>query len=116
MRNSCPTLKLDGGGRTIRSVKDQLNRLAAADFRFYVKYQDHAVTVKGTVIEGLDLWVSKDERQRVLWPSVVQFSQRYFQSLCSPMPCRSTRMPSPNCHTAPWGSTSTPGSPSDCTA
>ena len=75
------TLKLDGGGRTIRSVKDQLNRLAAADFRFYVKYQDHAVTVKGTVIEGLDLWVSKDERQRVLWPSVVQFSQRYFQSL-----------------------------------
>ena len=75
------TLKLDVGGRTIRSVKDQLNRLAAADFRFYVKYQDHAVTVKGTVIEGLDLWVSKDERQRVLWPSVVQFSQRYFQSL-----------------------------------
>ena len=39
------------------------------------------MTVKGTVIEGLDLWVSKDERQRVLWPSVVQFSQRYFESL-----------------------------------
>ena len=75
------TLKLDVGGRTIRSVKDQLNRLAAANFRFYVKYQDHAVTVKGTVIEGLDLWISKDERQRVLWPSVVQFSQCYFQSL-----------------------------------
>ena len=48
------TLKLDVGGRTIRSVKDQLNRLAAADFRFYVKYQDHAVTAKGTVIEGVD--------------------------------------------------------------
>ena len=75
------TLKLDVGGRTIRSVKDQLTRLSVADFRFYAKYQDHAVTVKGTVIEGLDLWVSKDERQRVLWPSVVQFSQRYFQSL-----------------------------------
>lgn len=75
------TLKLDVGGRTIRSVKEQLNRLSAADFRFYASYQDHAVTVKGSVIEGLDLWVSKDERQRVLWPSVVQFSQRYFESL-----------------------------------
>ena len=111
------TLKLDVGGRTIRSVKDQLNRLAAADFRFYVKYQDHAVTVKGTVIEGLDLWVSKDERQRVLWPSVVQFSQRYFQSLLAHVvPLNENAPPSPNCHTAPWGSTSTPGSPSDCTA
>jgi hypothetical protein len=75
------TLGLDVGGRTIRTVKDQLNRLAAADFRFYASYEGHAVTLKGTVIEGLDLWVSKNERQRVLWPSVVQFSQRYFESL-----------------------------------
>lgn len=75
------TLKLDAGGRTIKSVKEQLNRLAAADFRLYASYEGHAVTVKGTVIEGLDLWVSKDERQRVLWPSIIQFSQRYFESL-----------------------------------
>lgn len=77
------TLKLDVDGRTIRSVKDQLNRLAAADFRFYASYEGHAVTIKGSVIEGLDLWVSKDERQRVLWPSSVQFSSRYFESLLS---------------------------------
>jgi hypothetical protein len=75
------TLGLDVGGRTIRTVKDQLNRLAAADFRFYASHEGHAVTLKGTVIEGLDLWVSKNERQRVLWPSVVQFSLRYFESL-----------------------------------
>jgi hypothetical protein len=55
--------------------------LAAADFRFYVRHERGAMTFKGTVIEGLDLWVSKDERQRVLWPSIVQFSQRYFESL-----------------------------------
>jgi hypothetical protein len=65
------TLQLDPGGRTIRSVKDQLNRLSAADFRLYAKHDRGAITVKGTVIEGLDLWVSKD----------VQFSQRYFESL-----------------------------------
>lgn len=75
------TLRLDVGGRTIRSVKEQLNRLSAADFRFYVKHERGAMTIKGTVIEGLDLWVSKDERQRVLWPSIIQFSQRYFDSL-----------------------------------
>lgn len=75
------TLKLDVGGRTIRSVKEQLNRLSAADFRLYARHEGGAVTIKGTVIDGLDLWVSKDERQRVLWPSVVQFSPRYFASL-----------------------------------
>ena len=75
------TLKLDAGGRTIKSVKQQLNRLSAADFRFYSSYDGHAETVKGTVIEGLDLWVSKNEHQRVLWPSIIKFSQCYFESL-----------------------------------
>jgi hypothetical protein len=75
------TLGLDPKGRNIRTVKEQLTRLSAADFRFYVRHEHGALTVKGTVIEGLDLWTAKDERQRVLWPSVVQFSQRYFDSL-----------------------------------
>jgi hypothetical protein len=75
------TLRLDAGGRTIRSVKEQLNRLSAADFRFYVTHERGAMTIKGTLIEGLDVWVSRDERQRVLWPSIIQFSQRYFDSL-----------------------------------
>jgi hypothetical protein len=69
------------GGRTIRSVKEQLNRLSAVDFRLYARHDRGAATIKGTVIEGLDLWISKDERQRVLWPSVVQLSQKYFESL-----------------------------------
>lgn len=75
------TLKLDPGGRTIRSVKEQLNRLAAADFRLGATEGQRAVTIKGTVIEGLELWTPKDPRQKVLWPTSVQFSQRYFQSL-----------------------------------
>jgi hypothetical protein len=75
------TLRLDVGGRTIRSVKEQLNRLSAADFRFYARHDHGAVTIKGTVIEGLDVWVTRDERQRVLWPSTVQFSRGYFESL-----------------------------------
>jgi hypothetical protein len=75
------TLGLDPGGRNIRTVKDQLTRLSAADFRIGTAYDGHSVTLKGTVIDGFDLWISRDPRQRVLWPTRVQFSQRYFESL-----------------------------------
>ena len=63
------TLGLDPKGRNIRMVKDQLARLAAADFRF------------GMGLDGFELWTPKNEKQRVLWPTTVQFSQRYFESL-----------------------------------
>jgi hypothetical protein len=76
------TLGLDPGGRTIRTVKDQLTRLSAADFRIgTVIGEGRAVTLKGSVIEGFELWVTRDPQQRVLWPTTVQFSQRYFDSL-----------------------------------
>jgi hypothetical protein len=76
------TLGLDAGGRTIRTVKDQLTRLSAADFRIgTVVEEGRAVTLKGSVIEGFDLWTSSNPQQRVLWPTTVQFSQRYFDSL-----------------------------------
>ena len=76
------TLGVVPGGRTIRTVKDQLTRLSAADFRIgTVLSEGRAVTLKGSVIEGFDLWTSRDPLQRVLWPTTVQFSQRYFESL-----------------------------------
>ena len=76
------TLGLDTKGRNIRTVKDQLTRLSASDFRIgTVTREGRAVTVKGSVIEGFELWVTKDPNQRTLWPSSVQFSERYFDSL-----------------------------------
>jgi hypothetical protein len=75
------TLGLDVGGRTIKTVKEQLNRLAAADFRLGATKDGRSITIKGTVIEGLELWSPRDARQRVLWPTHVQFSARYFESL-----------------------------------
>jgi Plasmid encoded RepA protein len=75
------TLGLDAGGRTIRTVREQLNRLAAADFRLGASENGRAITINGTVIEGLELWTPRDSRQRVLWPTHVQFSARYFDSL-----------------------------------
>jgi hypothetical protein len=76
------TLGLDPKGRNIRTVKDQLTRLSAADFRIgTVVGEGRAVTLKGSVIEGFEVWVARDPQQRVLWPTTVQFSQRYFESL-----------------------------------
>jgi hypothetical protein len=76
------TLGLDPKGRNIRTVKDQLTRLSAADFRIgTVMSEGRAVTLKGCVIEGFELWVTRDAQQRTLWPTTVQFSQRYFESL-----------------------------------
>ncbi len=76
------TLGLDSKGRNIRTVKDQLTRLSASDFRIGTVAPDgRAITLKGTVIEGFELWVTRDPRQRLLWPSTIQFSERYFQSL-----------------------------------
>jgi hypothetical protein len=56
------TLGLDTGGKTIRAVKEQLSRLAAADFRLSAKRNGRAITIKGTVIEGLELWTPRNER------------------------------------------------------
>ena len=75
------TLGLDPGGRTVRTVKDQLTRLASADFRFGMGQDGRSVTIKGSVIDGFELWTPKDDKQRVLWPTTVQFSPTYFQSL-----------------------------------
>jgi hypothetical protein len=75
------TLDLDPKGRNIRTVKDQLTRLASADFRFGIGQDGRSITIKTNVIEGFELWTPKNEKQRVLWPTTVQFSATYFQSL-----------------------------------
>ena len=75
------TLGLDPKGRNIRIVKEQLSRFAAADFRVGFEREGRGVTLKGTVISGFELWLPKDVQQRVLWPSTIQFSDVYFQSL-----------------------------------
>jgi hypothetical protein len=41
-------LGLNDGGRSIRAVKEQLNRLAAADFRFGMIQGDRAITVEAS--------------------------------------------------------------------
>ena len=74
-------LKLDSKGRNMRVVKDQLARLSASSIRLGIVRDGHALTVNSQIVTAFDVWFPKDDRQRVLWPSTVQLSLDYFQSL-----------------------------------
>jgi Plasmid encoded RepA protein len=69
-------------GRSIRAVKDQLTRLATAEIRLALAIPGTpARQVQAHIVRGFDLWLPKDARQRVLWPSSVTLSAEYFDSL-----------------------------------
>ncbi len=75
------SLNLDTGGRTIRTVKDQLSRLSAASIRLGIVKDGRARTVNSQIVSAFDIWFPKDERQRVFWPSTVRLSLDYWESL-----------------------------------
>jgi len=64
-------------GRNIRTLRDQLARLAAASIRLGIG----STTIKTDVIDAFDLWWPDDAKQRTMWPSTVQLAPRYFDSL-----------------------------------
>lgn len=73
---------LDANGRDLRTIKDQLARLSAADLRFGVSGSDEtAETFKGQIVSEFKLWFSKDEQQRGFWPTTVRLDPAYFESL-----------------------------------
>ena len=74
-------LRLDTGGRTISSIKDQLARLAASSIRLGMVQHGHALTINTQIVTAFDIWFPKDNQQRVLWPSTVKLSSEYFESL-----------------------------------
>lgn len=69
-------------GQNMRIIKDQLARLSAADIRLSIQIEtQRRKQIQTHVVSGFDLWFPKDERQRVLWPSIVRLSGDYFASL-----------------------------------
>lgn len=68
--------------RDIARFKEQLTRFAACSVRMSVDLPDsRAYQIQSHIIDAMELWLSKDERQRVLWPAYVELSPRYFESL-----------------------------------
>ena len=74
-------LNLDPTGRNIGIIKDQLSRLAASHITLGFAQGGEALTIKSDIISAFSLWWPKDDRQRVVWPSVVRLSPDYFDSL-----------------------------------
>jgi hypothetical protein len=44
-------------------------------------HDGQGLQINSTIIGGFALWPELDERQRVLWPSVIRLSDDYFRSL-----------------------------------
>jgi hypothetical protein len=76
-------LGLPSDGRTIRTVREQLNRLSVATVRLAFFADGRAAQVNASLVSGLDLWAPHDPRQRALWPSTVELSAPFFASIQS---------------------------------
>lgn len=79
-------LKLDANGRSIRDVKDQLTRLASAHITLgrYATIDNEGTAGRVdqlNIVQNFDVWFTKNAGQRVLWPSQIELSPIYFQSL-----------------------------------
>lgn len=74
-------LGLPTTGPSIRTLKEQLARLAATDFRLGYSEGERSKTTKATLVTGIELWFPKTNRRRVLWPTEVSLSLEYFESL-----------------------------------
>jgi hypothetical protein len=61
--------------------KDQLGRLSASLIRLAYTRDGRGTQIDTKIVAGFDLWFPRDERQRVLWPSIVRLSLDYFESL-----------------------------------
>jgi len=68
-------------GRQANMLKAQLSALAAATFRMRVAYDDHSVQVDAKVVSKFELWLNRDDSQRVLWPTTLRLSLDYYESL-----------------------------------
>lgn len=75
------SLGVETNVRHLRTLKDQLARLAAATVRMGLVEGNRAIQVNTQIVSAFDLWFPKQSDQRVLWPSTVRLSEEYFQSL-----------------------------------
>jgi hypothetical protein len=68
-------------GPNIRAFKDHLGRLACSVIRMAITEEDRAMQINSQIVDAFDLWFTKNEKQRVLWPSTIHLNDKYFASL-----------------------------------
>jgi hypothetical protein len=71
-----------GGPRgTIRSFKEQLNRLSACSMQIGCFAGNRAKTINTHPISSIDVWLPSDPDQKMLWNSSVTLSRDFYDSL-----------------------------------
>ena len=68
-------------GPNIRAFKDHLGRLACSVIRMAISEEERAMQINSQIVDAFDLWFTKNEKQRVLWPSTIHLNDKYFASL-----------------------------------
>jgi len=68
-------------GYQIRAFKDQLTRLSVAAIRMAMTANDHTVQINSQFVDVIELWLTKDENNRVRWNPTLHLNHQYFDSL-----------------------------------
>src|SRR4051812_33909361 len=68
-------------GKTANLLKAQLSALAAATFRMGIADSDRAFQMNTQVVTAFEMWLNREENQRVLWPNTLRLSLDYYENL-----------------------------------
>ena len=95
LRRGSPSIEVEGSmtafvhrlqgfapnGHEIRRFKDQVARLSAALVRLAVDREDSVAQIDTKIVEAFEVWKDKAEGEQATFPSVIELSPRYFESL-----------------------------------
>ncbi len=75
-------LGFESNGRDYKTIQDQFGRLSASEMIIGRGEDNGSSTTKfGRIVNAANLWYSKSQQQRTLWPNTVELSHEYFDSL-----------------------------------
>ena len=95
LRTGSPTILVEGSmtafvrrlqgfapnGTQIHRFKDQVSRLSAALIRMALVREDSVAQIDTKIIGGFELWKGRQDSVRPVFPSVIELSPHYFESL-----------------------------------
>jgi len=73
-------LGLSVGGYQLRSLREQMTRMASVQMKIAREYEEHIDVFQGHLFDGMRLEMPSDAYQMTMFPSVVSFSEQFFQS------------------------------------
>jgi len=75
------SLGLATTGRNLKTLRDQVRRMSAVSMRLAKRTGDYVDVFQGPVFSKMRAEFPKDETQLQLWPSFVEFSPDFYESL-----------------------------------